>query len=101
MEYNKSRYKFRGGSQHTVYQLYDKDILDTLYNIFELARGGYHTVDETGKKSNPSFYPQESRSLKQIASQLGITPERVRQIEREALEKLRHPKRSKIMRTFL
>ena len=41
------------------------------------------------------------RTLEQLGSIFGITRERVRQIEKKALIKLRHPKRSIRLREFL
>ncbi len=40
-------------------------------------------------------------NLEQIGKRLGITRERVRQVEAEALQKLRHPSRSRGLRTYL
>lgn len=40
-------------------------------------------------------------TLNEIANILGITKERVRQIEQMALKKLRHPKVSKELREYL
>ena len=40
-------------------------------------------------------------TLEQIGRQFSLTRERIRQIEAKALRKLRHPSRSRILRTFL
>ena len=42
-----------------------------------------------------------SHTLEQLGSIFGITRERVRQIEKKALMKLRHPRRSVVLREFL
>lgn len=42
-----------------------------------------------------------SRTLEEIGDEFGITRERARQIEREALRKLKHPSRSQTLRTYL
>ena len=41
------------------------------------------------------------RTLEDIGIEYGVTRERIRQIEAKALQKLRHPSRSKILRTFI
>lgn len=43
----------------------------------------------------------EERTLKQIGREIGITGGRVRQIEEKALERLRHPSRSRKLKDFL
>jgi RNA polymerase primary sigma factor len=40
-------------------------------------------------------------TLEMVGLQFAVTRERVRQIEAKALRKLKHPHRSKILRTFL
>lgn len=40
-------------------------------------------------------------TLEEISERFGLTRERVRQIKEEALNRLRHPKRSKVLRRFL
>lgn len=43
----------------------------------------------------------ESRTLDSVAQEMGVTRERIRQIEAKALHRLRHPSRSKGLKTFL
>jgi RNA polymerase primary sigma factor len=40
-------------------------------------------------------------TLEEVGQQFSVTRERVRQIEAKALRKLKHPSRSKILRSFL
>jgi RNA polymerase primary sigma factor len=40
-------------------------------------------------------------TLEEVGRQFSVTRERIRQIEAKALRKLKHPSRSKILRTFL
>ena len=42
-----------------------------------------------------------SYTLQQVANQLGVTRERIRQIEAKALARLRHPNRAKLLEGFL
>jgi len=42
-----------------------------------------------------------SRTLDEVGQEFGLTRERIRQIERKALRKLRHPKRSRKLREYL
>lgn len=44
---------------------------------------------------------QDDMTLDEIAKMMGITRERVRQIEQMAIKKLRHPKASKQLREYL
>lgn len=49
----------------------------------------------------PSIYEEDEHSLEAIGKVLGITRERVRMIEAQALRKLRHPSRSAKLKEFL
>jgi RNA polymerase primary sigma factor len=40
-------------------------------------------------------------ALEEVGQQFSVTRERIRQIEAKALRKLKHPSRSRILRTFL
>ena len=44
---------------------------------------------------------QSKKTLQQIGDMLGVSRERIRQIERKALRKLKHPARLKALTTFL
>lgn len=69
---------------------YINEILDTLTKrekIILINRYGLEGKDE--------------KTLDEIGKELGITQERVRQIENKALRKLRHPSRSRKIRDFL
>lgn len=68
-----------------------KDILDSLspreQRVIELRFG----LDEKGR----------SHTLEEVGQKLGVTRERVRQIEAKALRKLRHPLRSRKLKDYL
>ena len=40
-------------------------------------------------------------TLEEVGKQFSVTRERIRQIEAKALRKLKHPSRSRILRSFL
>ena len=41
------------------------------------------------------------QTLQEVGRQFSITRERIRQIEAKALRKLKHPSRSRVLRSFL
>ena len=43
----------------------------------------------------------QARTLEEVAEQVGVSRERIRQIEGKALRKLRHPSRSTALRDFV
>jgi RNA polymerase primary sigma factor len=47
------------------------------------------------------IHSDEPMTLEQIGECLGLTRERIRQIEKEALAKLRHPSRARQLRGYL
>lgn len=44
---------------------------------------------------------QNPHTLEEVGKRMGVTRERIRQIESKALRKLRHPKRSQYLREFI
>jgi RNA polymerase primary sigma factor len=40
-------------------------------------------------------------TLEEVGQQLSVTRERIRQIEAKAIRKLKHPSRSRILRSFI
>ncbi|MFS0635849.1 RNA polymerase sigma factor RpoD [Mesobacillus foraminis] len=80
-------------SEHAAYELLKEqleDVLDTLTdreeNVLRLRFG----LDDG-----------RTRTLEEVGKVFGVTRERIRQIEAEALRKLRHPSRSKRLKDFL
>lgn len=47
------------------------------------------------------LYDGERKSLEEVAKKIGVTSERIRQIEIKVLRKLRHPSRSRFLKDFL
>jgi len=45
--------------------------------------------------------PSTYHALEQVSQQFSVTRERIRQIEAKALRKLKHPSRSRKLRSFL
>ena len=43
----------------------------------------------------------KDHTLEEVGQQFSVTRERIRQIEAKALRKLKHPSRSRILRSFL
>ena len=43
----------------------------------------------------------KDHTLEEVGQQFSVTRERIRQIEAKALQKLKHPSRSRILRSFL
>jgi RNA polymerase primary sigma factor len=43
----------------------------------------------------------KSHTLEEVGLKFSVTRERIRQIEAKALRKLRHPSRSRVLRSFL
>jgi RNA polymerase primary sigma factor len=43
----------------------------------------------------------KDHTLEEVGKQFSVTRERIRQIEAKALRKLKHPSRSRVLRSFL
>ena len=43
----------------------------------------------------------QARTLEDVGKEFGVTRERIRQIEAKALRKLRHPSRSRLLKSFV
>lgn len=77
----------------------------TLHSMLKDEIGGVlNTLDERERKileMRFGIHDGSSRTLEEVGSEFSVTRERVRQIESKALRKLRHPTRSRRLKTFL
>ncbi len=77
----------------------------TLHSMLKDEIGGVlDTLDERERKILELRFgitDGSSRTLEEVGSEFNVTRERVRQIESKALRKLRHPTRSRRLKTFL
>ena len=67
----------------------------------ESALGTLNPREEKVLRMRFGFNDGHARTLEECGRELGVTRERVRQIEAKALRKLRHPTRSKPLKDFL
>ena len=98
-------YKYIYGVTSWVLPSDDRDIFDMLLDIFKVGGGHFETCDETDSKliKNRKIVSCNvfHTSLRDIGFILGVTPTRVQQIEQRALQKLKHPRNSRLLRGFL
>jgi RNA polymerase primary sigma factor len=80
-----------------------------------MQRAEQHLLREKLEEMLASLSPREVRvlrlrfglqgdrtyTLREVGDKFGVTRERIRQIERKALRKLRHPRRSRELRSYL
>jgi len=69
---------------------------DRMMNRLLECNGDIHWINETLK-----HYGSSALTLEEIGLILGITRERVRQIEASALKKLKHPKHARKLRDYM
>ena len=65
--------------------------------------GGWTEKDivNKGAEITGSFIMNSDHTLEEVGQQFSVTRERIRQIEAKALRKLKHPSRSRKLRSFL
>lgn len=77
----------------------------TLHSMLKEEIGAVlQTLDERERKILElrfGIYDGTSRTLEEVGSEFNVTRERVRQIESKALRKLRHPSRSRRIKSFI
>ncbi|UCZ56867.1 RNA polymerase sigma factor RpoD [Desulfurispirillum indicum] len=74
------------------------------FNLKEQVRSVLHTLSAREAevlKLRFGIDTDSDHTLEEVGKKFNVTRERIRQIEAKALRKLRHPTRSKILRTFL
>jgi len=91
------------------------DFIEDKNAILPIDAAIQSNLRETATRVLASLTPREERVLRmrfgigmntdhtldQIGQQFSVTRERIRQIEAKALRKLKHPSRSRVLRTFL
>src|SRR5499426_3142721 len=91
------------------------DFIEDKNTILPIDAAIQSNLRETATRTLASLTPREERiirmrfgigmnkdhTLEEVGQQFSVTRERIRQIEAKALRKLRHPSRSRILRTFL
>jgi RNA polymerase primary sigma factor len=91
------------------------DFIEDKNTILPIDAAIQSNLRETTTRALASLTPREERivrmrfgigmntdhTLEEVGQQFSVTRERIRQIEAKALRKLKHPSRSKILRTFL
>ena len=91
------------------------DFIEDKNTILPIDAAIQSNLRETTTRVLASLTPREERvlrmrfgigmntdhTLEEVGQQFSVTRERIRQIEAKALRKLKHPSRSKILRTFL
>jgi len=71
--------------------------VETAERLNKVSDSYWNFVKRQRKRNDRTYF----MTLKQVAEKLGVTTERVRQIELRAILKLRHPKRSELLKPFL
>ncbi len=87
----------------------DKDVMSpAAYANNELLKSEINVVlegltdrEEKVLRLRFGLYDGRTRTLEEVGKEFNVTRERIRQIEAKALRKLKHPSRSKRLRTFL
>ena len=98
----------RGGTEALAEQLLDSAAPDATDSLFhQQMKAQVHAVLDTLEEREAGVIALrfgitggEGKSLDAVAKALGMTRERIRQIEVKAMEKLRHPSRSNVLRQF-
>ena len=92
-----------------------RDLIEDQTAILPIDAAIQANLRDTTSRILASLTPREERivrtrfgigvnsdhTLEQVGQQFSVTRERIRQIEAKALRKLKHPSRSRVLRTFL
>lgn len=71
--------------------------VETAEKLNKVSDSYWNFIKRQRKRNDRTYF----MTLKEVAEKLGVTTERVRQIELRAILKLRHPKRSELLKPFL
>ena len=91
------------------------DFIEDKNTILPIDAAIHSNLRETTTRTLASLTPREERiirmrfcigmntdhTLEEVGQQFSVTRERIRQIEAKALRKLKHPSRSRILRSFI
>ena len=83
-------------SNNTQKILKDKYVLDIVMNRLLNCNRNIQCINDSLK-----YYGSADLTLAEIGLILGVTRERVRQIEASAIKKLKHPKIGRILREYM
>ncbi|MBI4979080.1 MAG: sigma-70 family RNA polymerase sigma factor [Spirochaetes bacterium] len=80
----------------------EQDIIDDdLHNALKEAMDGLTETEQKVIAYRYGLNGEHPRTLKEIGEDFSLTKERIRQIEKKALRKMRHPSRAKSLKNFV